>query len=113
MRKFATAALLSALALGFAAPVSAQPAFFARAPIQEWHGQHFTIIRLDQLERYDSTRVMLENSASSYPDKVAALQGSIRENRALADALQQQGVQINNVDAIQQGFNGGLVFYLR
>lgn len=114
MTKTSTITLLSALALALAAPVAdAEPAFFARTPIHAWQGQHFSVIRIDQMDRFDGLRAMLENWTSSFPDQVEALQAGIRQNRALADALRARGVQIVNVVAIQQGFNGNLVFYLR
>lgn len=114
MTKISTIALLSALALALAAPVAnAEPAFFARAPIHEWHGQRFNVIRIDQMERFDGLRAMLENWTSSFPDEVVALQNAIRQNGPLARALGARGVQIVNVVAIQQGFNGNLIFYLR
>ena len=83
------------------------------APVQAWHGQRFTVIRIDSLDEFDGFRGMLENWTSSFPDQVERLQAAIRGNHALAAALRAKGVQIRNVVAIQQGFNGGLVFYLR
>jgi len=114
MMKISTITLLSCLALALAAPASdAEPAFFARAPIHAWHGQHFTVVRIDQMDRFDRLRAMLENWTSSFPDEVERLQDGIRQNKALASALRARGVQIVNVVAIQQGFSGNLVFYLR
>jgi hypothetical protein len=114
MKRIGIMGLLCAAALSLAAPsVQAEPAFFARAPIHAWHGQHFTVIRIDSLDRFDGLRAMLENWIGSFPGQVDALQEAIRANRPLAAALRSRGVQIVNVAAIQQGFNGGLIFYLR
>jgi hypothetical protein len=114
MNRIGIIGLLCAAGLSLAAPMAhAEPAFFARAPIQAWHGQRFTIIRIDTLDRFDGLRAMLENWIGSFPDQVDALQAAIRANRALSGALRSRGVQIGNVAAIQQGFNGGLIFYLR
>jgi hypothetical protein len=111
--KISTIALVSVLVLGSAGLANAEPSLFARAPIEAWHGQHFTIIRLDQFEPYDSFRVAVETSVEAYPEDVAAMQDSIRANRSLATALRSHGVQLVNVVAIKQGFDGNLVFYLR
>jgi hypothetical protein len=111
--RISTLALLSVLAVGSAVPASAEPAFFARAPVHAWHGEHFTIVRIDQLDRFDGLRAMLESWIGTYPDDVAALQVAILQNKPLASALRARNVQINNIGAIQQGFNGNLVFYLR
>jgi hypothetical protein len=114
MKRIGIAALLCAAGLSLAAPsAQAEPAFFARAPIHAWHGQRFTVIRIDSLDRFDGLRAMLENWIGSFPDQVDALQQAIRGNRPLAAALQSHGVNIRNVAAIQQGFNGNLIFYLR
>jgi hypothetical protein len=117
MKRIGLIGLLSALALSLT--ISTLPAeeresaFFARAPVHAWHGQRFTVIRIDSLNEFDGFRGMLENWTSSFPDQVEALQAAILANRPLAAALRAKGVQIRNVVAIQQGFNGGLVFYLR
>ncbi len=117
MKRIGLVGLLSALALSLtiSTPPAAEheSAFFARAPIHAWHGQHFTVIRIDSLNEFDGFRGMLENWTSSFPDQVEALQAAILANRPLAAALRAKGVQIRNVVAIQQGFNGNLVFYLR
>jgi hypothetical protein len=117
MKRIGLIGLLSAFALSFTPlPLPAaerESAFFARAPIHAWHGQRFTVIRIDSLDEFDGFRGMLENWTSSFPDQVERLQAAIRGNHALAAALRAKGVQIRNVVAIQQGFNGGLVFYLR
>lgn len=113
MIKISTVALVSVLVLGSAGLAHAEPALFARAPIHAWHGQHFTIIRLDQFEPYDSFRVAVENSVETNPGDVAAMQDAIRDNRSLAGALRARQVQLRNVVAIKQGFDGNLVFYLR
>lgn len=114
MKRIGIIGLLCATGLMLAAPASeAEPAFFARAPIHAWHGQRFTVIRIDLLDRFDGLRAMLENWIGSFPDEVEALQQAIRANRSLASALQSRGVNIRNVAAIQQSFSGGLVFYLR
>lgn len=118
MKRIGTIGLLSAIiALPLvtlpAAAAERESSFFARAPIEAWHGQRFTVIRISSINEFDGFRGMLENWTSSFPDQVEGLQAAIRGNRPLASALQAKGVQIRNVVAIQQGFNGGLVFYLR
>jgi hypothetical protein len=90
-----------------------ESAFFAQAPIHAWHGERFTIIRIDSLNEFDGLRAMLENWMATYPDQLAGMQAAILANRPLASALRAKHVQINNVGAIQQAFNGNLVFYLR
>lgn len=106
--------LFCALGLLLPAPaLRAEPAFFARAPIEAWHGQRFTVMRIDALDRFDGLRSMLESWIGTYPDEVRALQAAIRANRPLAAALRSRSVQINNIAAIKQGFNGNLIFYLR
>jgi hypothetical protein len=117
MPRIRIAGLLTTLALSIAAlstPTQARDAsFFAREPVHAWHGQHFTIVRIDSLDRFDGLRAMLENWTSSFPDQMQALQAAIHGNRPLAAALQARGVQIGNIAAIQQGFDGNLIFYLR
>ena len=106
-------------ALGLSLVATSLPAgqreigFFAQTPIHAWHGQRFTVIRIDSINEFDGFRGMLENWIGTYPDQVEALQGAIRANGALAAALRSQHVQINNIAATQQAFNGNLIFYLR
>lgn len=117
MPRITIVGLITALALSLAAlslPAQAgDTGFFAREPIHAWHGQRFTVIRITEFDEFDGFRAMLENWSSSFPDRVQALQDAIRANRPLAAALKARGVQIRNIAATQQGFNGNLIFYLR
>jgi hypothetical protein len=113
IRPILVSALVALAILAASVPARAEPAFFARAPVAAWHGGRFNVVEIASLNRFDATRAMIENWTSSFPDDVEALQRAIRANRPLAAALRARGVQIGNVVALQQAFNGALIFYLR
>jgi hypothetical protein len=115
MAKIRTIGLLLALGVSLvAASVQAGGGgFAAQAPVRAWQGQRFSVMTIDSLEQYESLRSRLESWAGSHPAEIAALQGAIRANRSLSAALRSRNVQINNVVAVEQAFNGALVFYLR
>jgi hypothetical protein len=113
MKSLNAIGILVALGLSAASlPATAEPAYFARAPVQAWDGGRFNIVRISTLNRFDAQRAMIENWTSTFPDDVAGLQSAIRSNHKLASALAARGVQIHHVIAIQQAFSGNLVFYL-
>ena len=121
--RLATIVLVSLASLGGAAvllpvAVHAQAAFstsryFPQSAILDWSGEHYSLRRIDDLPWGSDERIRLDNWMSAYPDRIAALQATIVENRGFAAALRAQGVQINNVAGIQQALNGGLVVFLR
>lgn len=110
-------ALASATGTISVATASAQAAstsrYFPEAAIREWNGERFTIILISSLELYSDRWERLDAWMSAYPDRIEAMQQAIRQNREFAAALRARNVQINNVAAIQQAFNGNLTVYLR
>lgn len=87
--------------------------FYPEEAILDWSGEHFTIIRIDTLEMYSDERVRLESWMRAYPDRIAELQDTIRQNKEFAAALRARSVQLRNVVAIQRALNGNLIVYLR
>ena len=123
LNKLTAAALLVLVALTGTvsiASVSAQAQelshsrYFPEQAILDWSGERFTIKRIDQLGgRISDERERLYAWVDAYPDRVAALQDTVIQNRALATALRARSVQLNNVVAIEQTFSGNLVIFLR
>lgn len=123
LNRLTAAALLGLVALAgtmAAAPVAAYAQglstsrYFPEQAILEWSGERFTIKRIDQLGgRISEERERLYAWVDAYPDLVEALQHAVIRNRAFAAALRARSVQLNNVVAIQQAFNGNLVIFLR
>lgn len=123
LNRLTSAALLGLVALTgpmAAAPVAAyarefsHSRYFPEQAIAEWGGERFTIKRIDQLGgRVSDERERLYAWVDAYPDRVAALQRAVIQNRALAAALRARSVQLNNVVAIEQAFSGNLVIFLR
>ncbi|UVC10197.1 hypothetical protein IHQ71_06210 [Rhizobium sp. TH2] len=88
--------------------------YFPEQAILDWSGQRFTVKRIDALGgRISEERERIYAWVDAYPDLVQALQRAVIENRALASALRARSVQLRNVVAIQQAFNGNLVIFLR
>jgi hypothetical protein len=88
--------------------------YFPEQAILEWSGQRFTVKRIDQLGgRISEERERIYAWVDAYPEIVEALQRAVIQNRAFAAALRARSVQLNNVVAIQQAFNGNLVIFLR
>ena len=88
-------------------------AYYPREAIENWNGEDFSIYQISWFNEFDAQRAMMWNWISTNPDEVAALQASIRRNRALAAALRARNVQLNNVAVVTQAFSGELTFYLR
>jgi len=88
--------------------------YFPEQAILDWSGERFTIKRIDALGgRISDERERLYAWIDAYPDRVEALQHTVIRNRALTAALRARNVQLNNVVAIEQAFNGNLVIFLR
>jgi hypothetical protein len=87
--------------------------FFPESAIHDWSGERYTIVRIDSLPRFSELRERLDNWMDANPDGVEALQQTIRGNGEFATALRARNVQLNNVGAVVQAFNGNLVVYLR
>jgi hypothetical protein len=88
--------------------------YFPEQAIRDWDGQRFTVKRIDQLGgRISEERERIYAWVHAYPETVDTLQHAVMQNRALASALRSRSVQLRNVVAIQQAFNGNLIVFLR
>jgi hypothetical protein len=88
--------------------------YFPEQAILDWNGERFTVKRIDALGgRISEERERIYAWVDAYPEIVEALQRAVIQNRAFAAALRARSVQLNNVVAIQQAFNGNLVIFLR
>lgn len=91
----------------------AESSYFPREAVESWNGESFRIYQISWFDEFDAEKAMMQNWISTHPEDVAALQATIRRNRALASALRARNVQLNNIAAVRQSFSGGLTFYLR
>ncbi len=62
-------------------------------------------------EMSKSERYQLKAMKTDEPQRVAALQSSIRSNKALMSALAKRNVDVGNVIDVRHASDGGLIFY--
>jgi hypothetical protein len=113
MRRLTCKAVLAALLLSHSTGAFADSRYFPQAAIEAWHGQRFTVQRIEFLDEDSLERQNLEAWLNGNADEIEQLQIAVRANPDFRKALAAQSVQLNNVVAISRALNGNLVVYLR
>jgi len=120
MNRFATilsATALSAVAFGaesYAAMPSAagMPDSKIESTIQTMSSSNFNVVRIDSLKTHDTAHERFSGISPS-SQEARLVQASVIANRALAQKLEAQRVELTNIVGAEQAADGGVTFYVR
>ena len=120
MNRFATilsATALSAVAFGAesnaAMPSAAgMPDSKIESTIQTMSPSNFDVVRIDSLRTHDTAHERFSGISPS-SQEARLVQASVIANRALAQKLEAQSVELTNIVGAEQAAYGGVTFYVR
>lgn len=116
MKRIATFSMIACLsALSFTATVHGQSAAMEwpkeiEQTVRSYNGDKISIVDVSTLAEQNQTRMWVEHAT---PEQRAALLEAVKENKALAEKLKAQNVEMDNIGGAEQATDGGLTIYVR
>ncbi|KQX51280.1 MULTISPECIES: hypothetical protein [unclassified Ensifer] len=116
MNRIATFSMLASLsALSFVGIAHGQGAEMnwpkeIEQTVRSYSGDKINVVDVSTLSEQDKTRMWVEHAT---PEQRAALLEAVKANKPLAEKLEAQKVEMDNIGGAEQAADGGLTIYVR